>query len=114
MPDVQHMEGLLPKKYGNDAVEIPGARALLQDLIDRKKPWAIVTSGTYPLVSGVSEFALSLHLPPSLDFCKLCSNKCPARFLHSPFSHIYTYLTPHKSLCRFLGVMHHFIRAFCY
>lgn len=51
------MEGLLPKKYGDDAVEIPGARALLQDLIDRKKPWAIVTSGTKPLVSGVSDFA---------------------------------------------------------
>lgn len=50
------MEGMLPKKYGDDAVEIPGARALLQDLIDRKKPWAIVTSGSMPLVSGVSDF----------------------------------------------------------
>lgn len=51
------MEGLLPKNYGDDAVEIPGARTLLQELIDRKKPWAIVTSGSLPLVSGVSNYA---------------------------------------------------------
>ncbi|EGO52754.1 hypothetical protein NEUTE1DRAFT_91412 [Neurospora tetrasperma FGSC 2508] len=62
---VQHMEGLLPKKYGNDAVEIPGARALLQALIDRKKPWAIVTSGTLPLVSGWLD-VLSLPHPEHL------------------------------------------------
>lgn len=46
------MEGLLPKLYGADAVEIPGARALLDDLIAAKAPWAIVTSGTEPLVGG--------------------------------------------------------------
>lgn len=46
------MEGLLPKHHGEDAVEIPGARALLKDLGARKAPWAIVTSGTVPLVSG--------------------------------------------------------------
>ncbi|KAK0618544.1 HAD-like protein [Bombardia bombarda] len=49
---VRHMEGLLPKFHGEDAVEIPGARALLQDLIARSAPWAIVTSGTVPLVTG--------------------------------------------------------------
>lgn len=49
---VQHMEGLLPKLYGDDAVEIPGARALLKELGDRNVPWAIVTSGTVPLVTG--------------------------------------------------------------
>ncbi|KAK3330194.1 HAD-like protein [Apodospora peruviana] len=49
---VRHMEGLLPKLHGDDAVEIPGARALLQDLISRNAPWAIVTSGTIPLVTG--------------------------------------------------------------
>jgi glycerol 3-phosphatase-1 len=48
------MEGLLPKLYGADAVEIPGARSLLQDLIARSAPWTIVTSGTVPLVTGVS------------------------------------------------------------
>lgn len=46
------MEGLLPKNHGNDAVEIPGARSLLNDLGARSVPWAIVTSGTMPLVSG--------------------------------------------------------------
>ncbi|KAL2146677.1 hypothetical protein VTI28DRAFT_2827 [Corynascus sepedonium] len=49
---VKHMEGLLPKLYSNDAVEIAGARSLLQDLITRSAPWTIVTSGTLPLVSG--------------------------------------------------------------
>ncbi|KAL0474263.1 HAD-like protein [Neurospora intermedia] len=73
---VQHMEGLLPKKYGNDAVEIPGARALLQDLIDRKKPWAIVTSGTYPLVSGWLD-VLSLPHPEHLISAESVANGKP-------------------------------------
>lgn len=46
------MEGLLPKLYGSDAVEIPGARPLLSALISNNSPWAIVTSGTVPLVTG--------------------------------------------------------------
>ncbi|KAL3428029.1 haloacid dehalogenase-like hydrolase [Phlyctema vagabunda] len=46
------MEGLLPKNYGADAVEIPGARALLDSLTKASSPWAIVTSGTTPLVTG--------------------------------------------------------------
>ncbi|KAH7026563.1 haloacid dehalogenase-like hydrolase [Microdochium trichocladiopsis] len=49
---VRHMEGLLPKLHGEDAVEIPGARALLDELIAAQAPWAIVTSGTVPLVTG--------------------------------------------------------------
>ncbi|CAG8979667.1 hypothetical protein HYALB_00003898 [Hymenoscyphus albidus] len=49
---VKHMEGLLPKLYGNDATEIPGARALLDSITSAKAPWAIVTSGTTPLVTG--------------------------------------------------------------
>ncbi|KAJ0160882.1 Glycerol-1-phosphate phosphohydrolase 1 [Colletotrichum tanaceti] len=48
----REMEGRLPKLYGKDAVEIPGARALLDALIEEKAPWAIVTSGTEPLVGG--------------------------------------------------------------
>jgi glycerol 3-phosphatase-1 len=55
------MEGLLPKLYGDDAVEIPGARSLLQDLIARSAPWTIVTSGTVPLVTGVR----MINTPPS-------------------------------------------------
>ncbi|CAG8949522.1 hypothetical protein HYFRA_00007754 [Hymenoscyphus fraxineus] len=49
---VKHMEGLLPKLYGGDATEIPGARALLDSITSAKAPWAIVTSGTTPLVTG--------------------------------------------------------------
>ncbi|KAK2038931.1 haloacid dehalogenase-like hydrolase [Colletotrichum somersetense] len=49
---VCEMEGRLPKLYGEDAIEIPGARALLDALIKENAPWAIVTSGTEPLVGG--------------------------------------------------------------
>lgn len=80
------MEGLLPKNYGDDAVEIPGARALLQELIDRKKPWAIVTSGSMPLVSGVSD---SVFIMPGSLFSP-----------SSPLSHYcaFAHLTPRKPL----------------
>lgn len=46
------MEGRLPRLYGGDAVEIPGARPLLDALRAQHAPWAIVTSGTEPLVNG--------------------------------------------------------------
>ncbi|KAL6403586.1 glycerol 3-phosphatase 1 [Ilyonectria robusta] len=46
------MEGLLPKNYGHIAVEIPGARTMLDDIIALSGRWAIVTSGTVPLVTG--------------------------------------------------------------
>ncbi|XXG98122.1 hypothetical protein Hte_004442 [Hypoxylon texense] len=49
---VRHMESLLPKLHGADAAEIPGARALLDDLIAAGARWTIVTSGTEPLVGG--------------------------------------------------------------
>ncbi|KAF2763711.1 HAD-like protein [Teratosphaeria nubilosa] len=45
-------EGEVPVKYGEDAVEIPGSRKLLEDLEAAGVPWAIVTSGTRPLVTG--------------------------------------------------------------
>jgi len=50
------MEGLLPKNYAEDALEVPGARSLLTSLIERSSPWAIVTSGSVPLVTGVGFF----------------------------------------------------------
>lgn len=50
--DVSYMEGLLPLHHGEDAVEISGARSLLNEIGTRELPWAIVTSGTMPLVSG--------------------------------------------------------------
>ncbi|KAI4265755.1 MAG: hypothetical protein L6R38_009196 [Xanthoria sp. 2 TBL-2021] len=49
---VSHIEGLIPKEYGADAVEIPGARGLLASLEHINARWAIVTSGTRPLVTG--------------------------------------------------------------
>lgn len=50
--DVKQAEGAVPKNFGQDAVEIPGSRALLDTLEDTGVPWAIVTSGTRPLVTG--------------------------------------------------------------
>ncbi|KAF2856347.1 glycerol-3-phosphate phosphatase-like protein [Plenodomus tracheiphilus IPT5] len=47
-----HAEGLIPKEFGQDAIEIPGSRALLDRIEQEGVPWAIVTSGTRPLVNG--------------------------------------------------------------
>lgn len=46
------MEGRIPKEFGQDAVEIPGARQVLDGLDDINAPWAVVTSGTRPLITG--------------------------------------------------------------
>jgi glycerol 3-phosphatase-1 len=46
------MEGLIPQRYGSSVVEIPGARLLISSLVPLPTPWAIVTSGTRPLVAG--------------------------------------------------------------
>lgn len=61
--DVRDMEGRLPKYHGHEAVEIPGARSMLEALIARSSPWAIVTSGTEPLVTGWLH-ARDLPTPP--------------------------------------------------
>ncbi|KAI4164731.1 MAG: hypothetical protein LQ342_001706 [Letrouitia transgressa] len=58
---VSHIEGLIPRQYGADAVEIPGARRLLGSLEGAKVPWAIVTSGTRPLVTGWLEVMKLSH-----------------------------------------------------
>jgi glycerol 3-phosphatase-1 len=50
--DIKEMERKLPLLYGPDASEIPGARDLLRSVTEQHVPWAIVTSGTSPLVSG--------------------------------------------------------------
>ncbi|RDA92654.1 hypothetical protein CP533_1451 [Ophiocordyceps camponoti-saundersi (nom. inval.)] len=62
---VGEVEGKIPLLYGADAVEIPGARSLLEDLTARSAPWAIVTSGTAPLASGWLN-VLSLPKPEHL------------------------------------------------
>jgi len=51
-PDVARVEGIIPKRYGADCVEIPGAKALLASLEGDNAPWTIVTSGTRPLIGG--------------------------------------------------------------
>ncbi|GAB7325722.1 hypothetical protein MBLNU13_g09685t1 [Cladosporium sp. NU13] len=45
-------EGQVPIKHRDDATEVPGSRALLATLESAGAPWAIVTSGTRPLVTG--------------------------------------------------------------
>ncbi|PKY07585.1 putative glycerol-3-phosphate phosphatase [Aspergillus campestris IBT 28561] len=49
---VSEVEGRIPKEYGSDAVEIPGARALLSSLDEAGARWGVVTSGTRALVDG--------------------------------------------------------------
>lgn len=70
------MEGLLPKLYGDEAVEIPGARSLLKEIGDRQIPWAIVTSGSQPLVSGWLK-RLSLPMPEHLITAESVENGKP-------------------------------------
>jgi len=67
---IKHMESLLPKNYGADVVEIPGARELLDSVTKAEVPWAIVTSGTTPLVTGwldVLKFPIPEHLVVAED-----------------------------------------------
>jgi len=49
---VCEQEGRVPVDFRELAHELPGSRALLQSLEDVSAPWAIVTSGTTPLVQG--------------------------------------------------------------
>jgi glycerol 3-phosphatase-1 len=58
------MESLLPKNHGHEANEIAGARSLLTSLVAKSAPWAIVTSGTGPLVTGWFN-VLGLPIPPN-------------------------------------------------
>lgn len=45
-------EAQIPLNHGSSAIEIPGSRLLLDNLEKVNAPWAIVTSGTRPLVQG--------------------------------------------------------------
>ncbi|KAK4659637.1 DL-glycerol-3-phosphatase [Podospora pseudocomata] len=73
---VQSREALLPKLYGSDAVEIPGARSLLDSLIALSAPWTIVTSGSLPLVSGWLK-VLDLPVPEHLVTAESVQNGKP-------------------------------------
>jgi glycerol 3-phosphatase-1 len=70
------MEGLLPQLYANDAEEIPGARSLLASITSANAPWAIVTSGTTPLVTGWLG-VMKLPLPENLVVAEDVENGKP-------------------------------------
>ena len=70
------MEGLIPREFGDDAVEIPGARALLDSLNDANALWGVVTSGTKPLVTGWLE-VLKLPMPENLVTAESVDNGKP-------------------------------------
>lgn len=58
---ISHMEGLIPREFGRDATEIPGARKFLARLDDVNAPWAVVTSGTRALIDGWVEVMKLAH-----------------------------------------------------
>ena len=64
-------EGRIPKEFGADAVEIPGSRDILDQLEKRDIPWAIVTSGTRPLVTGWLD-VLQLAHPKNMVTAEEC------------------------------------------
>jgi glycerol 3-phosphatase-1 len=70
------VEGLIPKEFGQDAVEIPGSRQLLDELDERSIPWCIVTSGTRPLVTGWLD-VLKLAHPKNLVVAEDVKNGKP-------------------------------------
>ncbi|EAQ92577.1 hypothetical protein CHGG_00812 [Chaetomium globosum CBS 148.51] len=74
--DVRETEGRLPKLYGDDAVEIPGARPLLEGLISQSAPWTIVTSGSLPLVTGGLN-VVQLPSPPHVVTAESVANGKP-------------------------------------
>ncbi|KAG6001777.1 hypothetical protein E4U43_001236 [Claviceps pusilla] len=73
---IRKTESQLPILYGDDATEIPGARSLIDSLRSLSAPWAIVTSGTEPLVSGWLA-RLSLATPTHLVTAESVENGKP-------------------------------------
>jgi len=49
---INQQEALIPREFGKDAVEVPGARSLLDSLEAVNAPWAVVTSATRGLLDG--------------------------------------------------------------
>jgi glycerol 3-phosphatase-1 len=76
---ITRVEGLIPREFGADAVEIPGSRALLDHLNERSIPWSIVTSGTRPLVTGWLD-VLKLAHPQNLVTAEDVKNGKPGMF----------------------------------
>lgn len=68
--EVSQAESQIPLNYGQNAVEIPGSRDILDQLETAGAPWAIVTSGTRPLVTGwlkVMKLAQPEHMVTAED-----------------------------------------------
>ncbi|KAK6443191.1 DL-glycerol-3-phosphatase [Oleoguttula sp. CCFEE 5521] len=66
-------EGRVPKEHADLATEVPGSRTLLASLESHAAPWAIVTSGTKPLVTGwldVMKLSHPKHLVSAEDVAK--------------------------------------------
>ena len=72
------MEAKMPTHFGSDATEIPGARDLCASLSATTPPvpWAIVTSGTSPLVTGWLKI-LSLPQPHHLVSAEMVEHGKP-------------------------------------
>ncbi|KAL8652239.1 MAG: hypothetical protein Q9210_002798 [Variospora velana] len=49
---VNHIESLIPDRYGSESRETPGARQVLEALEEGRAPWALVTSCTRVLLEG--------------------------------------------------------------
>jgi glycerol 3-phosphatase-1 len=73
---ISHMEGLIPREFGRDATEIPGARKFLASLDDVNVPWAVVTSGTRALIDGWVE-VMKLTLPKHMVVAEDVENGKP-------------------------------------
>ena len=73
---MRFIEGRIPREFGQDAVEIPGARHVLDSLESSKVPWAIVTSGTSALVGGWVE-VMKLARPKNMVVAEDVSNGKP-------------------------------------
>jgi len=52
MEYVLHVEGLLPKRYGDGAKILPGVQDVIKSLVSSGAKWGIVTSGTSALADG--------------------------------------------------------------
>lgn len=49
--DVSEVEGRIPYQFGQDAVEVPGARALLDQLEQAGAPWMIGEIEAFPFLN---------------------------------------------------------------
>jgi len=92
--DVQKLEGEIPLLFGSSTSEVPGARSLLTQVRSAHIPWAIVTSGTRPLVTGWLKI-LSIPSPPHLITAEDVENGKP-----DPACYLLAHKRLHMESCR--------------